>query len=226
MNVQHITAPSGARTRSVTALIAALAFLIFYLLVSPVAGAIAPLPLPDAPTDEVVAYFTEHGTASVVTGGLQLLSVAGLAVFLWAIRCHGPQTRARDLCMSSGWIAIAAMGLSGAIAIGLPLVVSVLSPGGVEVARQASFVAGGVVHVVALGAAALTIGLWRSWSRPVRVTAWIAAVPALLSVTSVFWYYASILLPAGRLLTMTAFIVAGVSILRGRSLPSQTSALG
>lgn len=218
--------PTRTKTRGVIALIGALAFLVFYLLVSPVADAIAPLPLPDAPTAEVYAYFTDHGTASVVTGALQLLSVAGFAVFLCAGRSNAPQSRARCTFTIFGWIAIIAMVLSCIIAIGLPLVAASMFPQTVEIARQVSFFAGGVVHIMALGAVALTLALWGSWTRPVRVMAWIAAVPALLSATSVLWYYASILLPAGRLLTMIAFIVAGVSLVRGRSLPAATHTLG
>ncbi|ODU06348.1 MAG: hypothetical protein ABS81_04860 [Pseudonocardia sp. SCN 72-86] len=192
-------------------------FLLAYLAVSPVADAIAPLPLPDAPTAEVYAYFTDHGAASIVTGILQLLSVAGFALFLTATLRHAIASPQRRACRVLGWIAVAAMVVSCAIAIWLPLAAAGLSSDAVEAWRQASFYAGGVVHIVALGGFVLTVALWRSWTRPVRVMAWIAAVPALLSIASLLWYYASILLPAGRLLAMLAFIVAGVSLVRSRS---------
>jgi len=45
----------------------------------------------------------------------------------------------------------------------------------------------------------------------------VAGVPAVLSVLSLLWFYASVLLPLGRLLCMTWLVVAAVSLLRGRS---------
>lgn len=207
-----------SRTRSPVPLIGAGIFLVAYLAVDPVAGAIAPVPMPDAPAAQVYAYFTDHGAAPIVTGLLQLLSVAGFALFVASTlggRRRSPHRRAGQLL---GWIAVAEMVVSCAIAIILPVVAAGLSPATVGSWRQASFYAGGVAHVVALGGFALTIALWHAWTRPVRVMAWIAAIPALLSIASLLWYYASILLPVGRLLAMVACIVAAASLARGNSL--------
>jgi hypothetical protein len=208
------------RMRAFPTLLGAVAFLVIYLAVSPVTNVIAPLPLPDAPPAEVYAYFTDSGAASILTGVLQLLSVAGLAVFVTGclrLASAAPQRRGFRVL---GWLAVAAMAVSCAIAIFLGVGASTLSSDAVMAWRQASFYTGGVVHVVALGGLALTLALWPGWTRPVRVVAWIAAVPALLSIASLIWYYASILLPVGRLLAMVAFIVAGGSLVRGRSLAS------
>lgn len=210
--------PTHRRTRTPVPLLGAAVFLFAYLAVSPAADRIAALPMPDAPTAEVYAYFTDHGAASIVTGVLQLVSVGGFVLFLWFALQHAILSPHRCAARIIGWVAAVAMVVSSAIAIVLPLVAASLSPGTIEIGREVSFCAGGVVHVIALGGVALVIGLWAAWSRPVRIMAWIAAVPALASVASLVWYYASILLPAGRLLTMIALIVAGVSLVRGRSL--------
>lgn len=206
------------RTRTPVPLVGAIGFLLGYLCVSPVAGAIAPLPMPDAPSAQVYTYFTEHGAASIVTGVLQLVSVAGFAIFLTVSMRGVPRKPRRWLSQLLGLIAIAEMVASCVIAIGLPLVAGRLSPASVESWRQASFYAGGVAHIVALGGFALTIARWHAWTRPVRMVAWIAAVPAVLSIASLLWYYASVLLPVGRLLVMLACVVAGVSLARGHSL--------
>lgn len=217
MTVEYSAAATHHRDRLAGPLIGAAVFLLAYLAVSPVVDAVAPLPLPGASSDEVYSYFTDHGSASIATGSLQLVSVAGFVLFLCSATRRAAASPQRCAVRIIGWIAAVAMVVSCVIALVLPLAADSLSPQQVEMWRQASFFSGGVIHVVALGGVALTIGLWGSWTRPVRVMAWIAAVPALASVASLLWYYASILLPAGRLLTMIAFVVAGVSLARGRS---------
>ena len=42
----------------------------------------------------------------------------------------------------------------------------------------------------------------------------IAAVPALLAVTSLAWFYASVLILLGRLLCMVWTVAAGVALIR------------
>lgn len=209
-----------APRRTLAPLIGAVVFLGLYLAVGSVSDAFArqSLPMPDAPVSEVYSYFTGSGAASIATGVLHLLSAAGLAVFVAAVTRSAPAGRSRDALRLSGWAGVATIGVSALVAIFLGLAASSLSPETVIVWRDISFYSGGVAHVVSLGAAALTIALWTRWSRPVRVMSWIAGVPAILSVASLIWYYASILLPGGRLLSMVAFIVAAVSLLRGRSL--------
>ncbi|WP_181274239.1 hypothetical protein [Brevibacterium oceani] len=218
MTAESVHLPTHRRTRTPFPLLGAAVFLLAYLAVSPVTDRIAALPMPDAPTAEVYAYFTDHGAASIVTGLLQLVSVAGFALFLCSALQHEVPSPHRFAARIIGWVAAVAMVVSSAIAIALPLFAEALSPAAVELGREISFFAGGVVHVLALGGLTLTIGLWAAWSRPVRVMAWIAAVPALASAASLVWYYTSILLPAGRLLTMLALVVAGISLVRGRSL--------
>lgn len=218
-------APTQLRAQTSLPLLGAAVFLLLYLAVSPVADAIAPLPLPDAPIEDVYAYFTDHGAASLVTGVLQLASVAGFALFLNTSSARVVDTNQRRPGLVFGWIAVAAMAVSCLVALFLPLTAAGQTPETVEIWRQVSFYAGGVVHVVALGGVALVIAASRGWTKPVRVMAWIAGIPALLSVLSIFFYYASILLPAGRLLTMLAFIVAGVSLARGRSLTTKPRTL-
>lgn len=84
-------------------------------------------------------------------------------------------------------------------------------------ARNVTFIAGGVVHVVALGLFVGFLSQLPGWTRPVRVFGLIAAIPAVLSIASTMWFYASVLLPAGRLLCMVWLVVGGISVLRGRT---------
>jgi hypothetical protein len=83
--------------------------------------------------------------------------------------------------------------------------------------RGVGFYTGGATHVVALGLFVLLVSRAEGRTRPVTVMGWIAGVPAVLSILSVLWFYASPFLPVGRLLCMVFLIVLGVSLARGRS---------
>ncbi|MFL1375941.1 hypothetical protein [Nocardiopsis protaetiae] len=208
--------------RTFVPLLGALGFLIFYLAVGPVAGmfAVGDIPRPGTPAEEVYAFLTANGTASVVTAILQTLSVLGLAVVV-ARTVRTPSREAdtvpRRVAAVAGWTAVAAMLVSAVTAVVLSVLVPQLSVEAAVNVRSVSFVTGGVVHVVALGVFVAALAGSGGWSRPVRVTAWIAAVPAVLSLVSVLWPMAMALLPLGRLLGMAALVVAGVSLVRGRS---------
>ncbi len=212
-----------ARTHVLTPLFGAIAFLGFYLAVDPVSGLVssAALPLPGAPTAEVVAYLRANPAAMLVTALLQLLSIVGLAVVVGSAstRVEGTATDAttRRIAKTFGWLAVAVMTVSAATAIVIAATAATAMPDALVTLRTISFLSGGVVHVVALGIFVFALGRLHGWTKPVRVTAWVAAVPAVLSIASLFWFYASILLPVGRVLCMIALIVAGVSLARGRT---------
>lgn len=176
-----------------------------------------PLPLPDAPTAEVVAYFANERAATVASGATQLVSVLGLAVFAWAVaRVAAPDWR-RTV---AGIVAVAAMIISVLLSWLLALIGPTASDGVILLVRDLNFYTGGVIHVVALGAFVATLTLLqpgsRAFGRGVRRFGAVAAVCALLSVFSIVFYYASIFLPVGRLLSMLWTVTAGVSIARGR----------
>jgi hypothetical protein len=216
-------AQAPTRTRVLAPLFGATAFLVLYLAVDFATGAVqsGSRPLPGAPAGEVYDYLVANGVASILTGSLQALSVAGLGVFIATtvtrVAGRGTDAPVRRLALLSGWLAVAGMAVAAALAITFGVAAGGMSVDAVVTLRGVSFIAGGVVHVVALGVFVFTLTRLAGWTRPVRVMAWIGAVPAVLSILSVFWFYASALLPLGRVLCMVALVVAGVSLARGRS---------
>lgn len=211
---------SPIRRKPVSPLLGAIAFLAFYLAVDFASSAVSTgtMPLPGDPADEVYEYFTANTTASILTGGLQTLSVLGLAVVV-----VGPATRAgrsvgrRRGAVFAGATAVAAMLVSSGLAVTSGVIAESASVDTVVALRDAAFYSGGVVHVVALGLFVLAVTRIKGWTRPVRVMGWIAGVPAVLSIASLLWFYASPLLPLGRVLSMVCLVVAGVSLVRGRT---------
>ncbi|WP_163541924.1 hypothetical protein [Occultella kanbiaonis] len=213
------------RTRTLSPLIGALAFLLCYLAVSPIAGAfsVGELPLPGSPPTQVHDYLAANTVPSLLTGLLQGLSGLGLAVVV-----AGPLTRQAavderrgwlaGLGRIAGWIAVAAILTSAALSIVLALVATTADTDLVSGIRNVSFYTGGVTHVVSLGVFVLAVVASGGLNRSVRVVAWIAGSLAVLSLLSIVIYYASLFLPLGRLTCMVALVVAGVSIARRGSL--------
>jgi hypothetical protein len=174
-----------------------------------------PLPLPDAAPAEVLTYFATETPAVVVSAVCILVSTLGLALFAREV---GAIARPDPKRTVAGAVAIAALAASGL----LGLLLAVLGPAGADsavlVVRSLNFVTGGVVHVVALGGYVATLSLLRPGSRTfgpgVRRFGAVAAVLAVLSIASVVFYPASILLPVGRLLCMVWTVTAGVALAR------------
>lgn len=218
-----MTAPTTTRVTRPSALIAApLGFLIAYLVVSPVSDALAdrPLPLPGTGPSEVAAYFAANPAAVAASALLQVASVACLAVFIAALapvlRGAGPEGARVPLL---GYVAVAAIVVSSLLA-GAAAVVASRSAGVTYVLREASFYAGGVAHVVTLGAfvlgAALILGRRELIGVASRWSGYVAGALAMLSIVSLGVYYASVLLPVGRVLSMVATVAIGVALVRGR----------
>src|SRR5918997_975573 len=111
-----------------------------------------------------------------------------------------------------GYLSVAAMVVSSALSATLAMVVTSAGDAVVLALRQANFYAGGVVNVVTLGVfvvgAALLLGRERLFGAPTRWFGFVAGGIAVLSVLSLAIYYASIALPAGRVLSMVWTIVA------------------
>lgn len=210
--------------RTLSPLIGALIFLLLYLSVSPVVGAftVGALPLPGTPAVEVHDYLAANTTPSFLTGLLQGLSGLGLAAVV-----AGPMTKTRGakaplrlMSQVSGWIAVAAILASAALSIVLGIIAPTAGTDAVEMVRNISFYAGGVVHVVALGVFTLSVAVAPYWGRTVRVVAWIAGGLAVLSLLSTVIFYASLFLPVGRLACTIALVVAGVSMFRRPTVAS------
>lgn len=209
--------------RTLRPLIGALIFLLLYLLVSPVAGAfsVGELPLPGSPSDEVHDYLAANTLPSLLIGWLQGLSGLGLAVVVAGqlTRAGGPTaTRLRTVGRIAGWAAVVGILTSAALSIVLSMIAQTAGTDVVAMVRSISFYAGGVVHVVALGALTLSIAATRSWSRTVRIIAWVAGILAVLSLLSTVIFYASLFLPVGRLACMIALVIAGISLARRRTV--------
>ena len=81
--------------------------------------------------------------------------------------------------------------------------------------NQAAFVTGGTLHVASLGVYIALTG--RTYAeRSVRGLAWVAAVPAVLSLISLVWFYGTALILLGRLLSMAWLVLAGAALTRVR----------
>ena len=212
-----MTAPArtGDRISFGAGVLAPVGFLGAYLAVSPVAGALTdrPLPLPGSPAAEVAAFYAANPVAVGITAGLQTLSVACFAVFVAAL---APALRAAGAAWlpGVGYLSTAAMVVSSALSVTLAIIASAADDMTVEILRQASFYAGGVVNVVLIGVfvlgAAVVLGRDGLFGKPTRWFGFVSGGIAVLSVLSVAIYYASVALPVGRVLSMVWTIVAGI----------------
>jgi hypothetical protein len=171
------------------------------------------LPMPDAPTAEVLDYFATEPVAVAASGFATLVSALGLVLFIRAVRAVAPPDPRRtvaEVVAAASWVVCGLLGL----------LLAVLGPAGADgavlVVRSLNFYTGGVTHVVALGAYVATLALLqpgsRMWGRGVRGFGWVAATCAILSIASIVLYPASILLPVGRLLCMAWTITAGIRL--------------
>ena len=68
--------------------------------------------------------------------------------------------------------------------------------------------------MLALGIFVVLASRIPGFGKAVRVFAYVAAVPALLSVVSLVWFNGSVFILLGRLLCMTWTVVAAVSVSR------------
>ncbi|MDN5853554.1 MAG: hypothetical protein L0K86_12050 [Actinomycetia bacterium] len=210
---------SRHRTTFGVGVVAPVGFLAAYLAVSPVSGALAdrPLPLPGAPASAVAAYYAANPTAVGATAALQIVSVACFAVFVAGL---APALRVAGASWAPllGYVSTAAMVVSSALSVTLAAVAATARDATVEILRQAGFYAGGVVNVVTLGVfvvgSALLLGREQLFGAPTRWFGLVSGGIATLSVLSVAIYYASIALPAGRVLSMLWTIIAGVVVYR------------
>jgi hypothetical protein len=194
-----------------------LAFLAVGLATDPLAD--RPLPMPWAPPSEVAAYYTANPAAATINALLQIVSVACLAV---VVRYLNPRLREAGPGAArlpvAGYLSVAAMVVSSLLSVALVLAAPSASAGTVDVLRQANFYSGGVVTVVALGVfvlgAALVLGRRGAIGRVARWFGIVAGSLATLSVLSLAIFYATPLLPIGRVLCMVWTIIAVVQLVR------------
>lgn len=206
------TAPTVAGSHRVP-FIGGVMFLVAYLLVGPLSGALADrdLPLPDAPAGEIAGYYAANPAAALVGAALQLVSVAGLLLFAHAIGVGGRAAVAVR-------VAVGAMVVSSLLTAVVTVMAGDAADQSVVVLRQVGFYAGGVIHVVSLGIFALlaasVLHQRGMLGRGVRTVGYVAGTLSVLSVLSVAIYYANALLPLGRVLCMVWTVTAAVSLWR------------
>lgn len=173
------------------------------------------IPMPDAPASEVVEFFSTNTLSSTVLGAALMLSGLSLLFLVGRAAADMRPGIAARFGVIAGRAASISLTISGALSIALAATAASAAPGTVEVLRDINFRTGGVVHVVALG---LFAGLWclnsTTMGRGLSVTGRVLAAPAVASIASLFWYYASVLLPLGRFSLMIWVVFAAVSLLR------------
>jgi hypothetical protein len=220
-----VTAPGRSRGAALPLLAGAVGFVLFYVsndFVVPNLASSA-LPLPDAPAADARAWFADNQLAAIVSGLVHAVSVTCLAVFVAALRRSGSAERRAALGRAVPW-GFGAVGLMY-LATVLACVLAAVAPSTSDVTagalRTANFIAGGTAHVLALGVFVLFASRAPGTSRRLRILARVAAVPAVLALSSlVVWQGAAFIL-LGRLLCMIWVVSAAVSLTRSgtRTVP-------
>lgn len=210
MNVPEVVTPSPAARSTRSAMVlsaAALGFVVFYVLVDVVSSPLATsaLPLPNDPASKTRDWYATNQLAAVTAGVLQLLSVSCLAAF-GGVLASGRRVRA---------LAFAAAGMMAVSCVSswiLAAVAPTASVPTVATLRSVSFIAGGTAHVFLLGAFVLTASLMPGFGKPMRVFAIVAAVVAVVSLSSLVWFNGSAFILLGRLLCMAWVVSAAVRV--------------
>ena len=179
----------------------------------------APFPMPGASPQEVARYYDENRTAVLAAGSLQALSSLALLVLSSSVTAFVRRTAggrgALPALTTGGGLSAAALLLASAL-LGFVLA---LAQGGlgldlVGVLRQMNFLTGGTLHVAALGlfVGAASIAARRTKALPSWISGLgiVAAALAILSLASLLWFPATILIPLGRLLLAIWCIAAGL----------------
>jgi hypothetical protein len=215
-------APAAPTRRSgILAPAGALVFVGGYLAADALHSAVATgnRPLPNDPDDVVYRYLVDDSAAVAASAGSILLSVAGFVAFVLAVRrVLPPRTEPRSLWADRfGLLAVVTLTVSATLSIVLSGSASAVPVGTAVWLHDASFIAGGVAHVVCLG---LYVGLTgRTFAaRGLRILAMVAAAPALLSAVSLVWFHGSALILLGRLLCMIWIITAAIMLVRAQRL--------
>ena len=210
---------STTTTRQGTLIAAAIGFLLLYLSVDFVAPNLASssLPLPNDPVGDTRDWYAENQLAAVVQAALQFLSVSALAVFV--TRLGRLSTSPRQISHAArattwGLVAVSLMMLASALAWMLAAVAPDASLDAVSALRTANFISGGTAHVLALGIFAVLASRIPGTTKPVRVLGYVAAVPAVLSLSALIVFEGAAFILLGRLLCMIWAISAAVSATR------------
>ena len=181
------------------------------------------LPMPGAPAAEVARYYNDSQTAVLVVSTLQTLSAVSLIVFAGCVaafvqRPAGETGVLPHMALSGGILAAAFLLLSVCLSVALVQVAAGGNLGHIDTLRELNFLAGGPVHIPLLGlfVGAASITALRAKALP-RWIYWIgisAATLSLLSLTSLLWFPATLLLPLGRLLSFVWSVAVSLVLVR------------
>jgi hypothetical protein len=182
------------------------------------------LPLPGAPAVEVARYFANSQTAVLVVGVCQVLSALSLIVFVapvakFARRITGDGGALPRLASGGGVLSAALLLACALLGLVLALTVSGLGLGLVDTLRQANFLTGGTLHVATLGVfvGATSIAARRAKALP-RWISWLGMVQAtlaVLSLASIVFFPAALLILLGRMLGFVWCIAVSIVLALG-----------
>ena len=185
----------------------------------------APLPLPDAPNADVVRFYEGSRVAALASSSLQALSAVSLYVFAACVAAFVRVTTSENgalarLTLGGGILAAGFLLLSVLIQWVLALIVTGGELGLVGTLRDLSFLAGGPAHVPLLGlfVGVASIATLRAKALP-RWIPWlgiVAAVLSIVSLASLVFFPASVLIPLGRLLAFVWSVAVGILLVRSR----------
>jgi hypothetical protein len=188
----------------------------------------APLPLPGAAVEEAARYFDGSRTAVLVVGVCQILSAIALFVFAGCVvnmvrDAQGEGGTLFSLTRVGGTLSAALLLICGILGM---VLVPVAASGNLDllgIVRTVNFLTGGTLHVASLGIfiGAASLAARRTKALPSWIC-WlgiVVAVIGILSLASVFVYFANAFILLGRLLSFVWAISAGISLARGKRQP-------
>ncbi len=200
-------------------------FATFFIASLALGGVLAstPLPMPAAPAVEVARYYNDSRMAVLIASSLQGLSAVSLVVFASCVaafvRRPTRETGALPhIALGGGILAAAFLLLSAGLSVALVPVAAGENLGLVDTLRELNFLTGGPVHIPLLGlfVGAASISALRTKALP-RWIYWIgisAATLSLLSLASLLWFPATLLLPLGRLLAFVWSVAVSLVLVR------------
>jgi hypothetical protein len=183
------------------------------------------LPLPGAPAPEIARYYDDSQTVVLVLSLFQVLSAVSLFVFVAPVaafvrRLAGEKSAL--IALTPGGGALAALFLLVSALLGWVLALSAAGLGLelVGALRDLNFLCGGTLDVASLGLfmGATSIAALRAKALSCWI-AWLgimASALSVLSLASLLWFPASVLIPLGRLLAFVWSIAVGSVLALGK----------
>jgi hypothetical protein len=177
------------------------------------------LPLPGAPVGEVVRYITGSRAAVLVVGVAQVLSALSLFVFVAPVaalvrRVTGGRGTLVGLASGAGVLSAVLLFVCALLGLVMVPVAAGDNLALVDVLRQANFLTGGTLHVATLG---LFVGATSIAARGAKaLPSWICwlgivqATLAVLSLASLLFFPAALLILLGRMLGFVWCVCVGL----------------